>query len=35
MEGRVTAQNRFNVGAALAVEIAIDANGVAPERAGR
>ncbi len=35
MEWRVIAQNRANVGTALAVEIAIGANSVAPERAGR
>ena len=34
MEWRVIAQNRSNVDIALAVEIAIGANGVAPARAG-
>ena len=34
-EWRVVAQNRSNVGTALAVEIAIGPNGVAPERAGQ
>ena len=33
MEWHVIAQNRSNVSKALAVEIAIGANGVAPERA--